>query len=79
MVDALVLGTSDFGRGGSSPFIRTRLCRISSAVEQLVYTEKVGGSIPSSGTIYASVAQLDRALDYESKGYRLESCRGLQN
>jgi len=25
MVDALVLGTSDFGRGGSSPFIRTSL------------------------------------------------------
>ena len=24
LVDALVLGTSDFGRGGSSPFIRTK-------------------------------------------------------
>jgi len=37
---------------------------VSSAVELLVYTEIVGGSIPSPATKIDSVAQLDRARDF---------------
>ena len=36
-------------------------------------------SLPKDlGNLNDSVAQLDRAFDYESKGRRFESCRGHQ-
>lgn len=50
--------------------------RLAQLVERCFYTANVGGSNPSSGTIYALVAQLDRALAYEARGCRLESYRG---
>ena len=38
-------------RGKSSILLRsTKICLVNSAVECLLYTEKVGGSIPSQGT-----------------------------
>ena len=46
LVDALGLGSSGVSRGGSSPLSDIRVN--SSAVEHLLYTEAVGGSIPSS-------------------------------
>jgi hypothetical protein len=48
------------------------LCLVNSAVECLPYKEKVGGSIPSQGTNYAPLAQLDRALGYEPRGWGFE-------
>ena len=45
--------------------------------EHLPYKQRVGGSNPSSPTKQedGSLAQLNRAFDYGSKGCRFESCR----
>ena len=47
-------------------------------VEHLVANEKVAGSNPVFRSIYAPLAQLDRAFDYESKGREFESLRARQ-
>jgi hypothetical protein len=47
---------SPFGLVGSNP--STPTWTVSSAVERLVYTELVGGSIPSLSTILGGVAHL---------------------
>ena len=46
LVDALGLGSSGVSREGSSPF--SDIWAISAAVAQLLYTQLVGGSNPSS-------------------------------
>ena len=49
----------------------------SAGSERLPYKQRVGGSNPSTPTIFliiGSLAQLNRAFDYGSKGYRFESC-----
>ena len=62
----------------------------SAGSEHLPYKQRVGGSNPSTPTIdetkvtsffenlkhysFGSLAQLNRAFDYGSKGYRFESC-----
>ncbi len=50
LVDALVLGTSDFGRGGSSPFIRTilRVGKASGSGSQTVNLIRSRGRIDTS-------------------------------
>jgi hypothetical protein len=40
---------------GSFPTTRSTICLVSSEVEPLVYTEVVGGSIPSPGTKITAV------------------------
>ena len=51
----------------------------SAGSEHLPYKQRVGGSNPSTPTTsYGSVAQLNRASDYGSEGYRFESCRSHQ-
>ena len=51
----------------------------SAGSEHLPYKQRVGGSNPSTPTnSYGSVAQLNRASDYGSEGYRFESCRSHQ-
>ena len=49
----------------------------SAGSEHLPYKQRVGGSNPSSPTQHkdGSLAQLNRAFDYGSKGCRFESCR----
>lgn len=55
-----------------------RHCWGSSAwLERRVVDPKVAGSTPAPSTIDAPVAQRIRALRYERKGRRFESCRGL--
>ena len=51
----------------------------SAGSERLPYKQRVGGSNPSAPTSleidsFGSLAQLNRAFDYGSKGYRFESC-----
>jgi hypothetical protein len=54
-------------------------CGNSSVVEHLVANEKVAGSNPVfRSIIFAPLAQLDRAFDYESKGREFESLRARQ-
>ena len=49
----------------------------SAGSERLPYKQRVGGSNPSAPTemMDGSLAQLNRAFDYGSKGCRFESCR----
>ena len=49
----------------------------SAGSERLPYKQRVGGSNPSTPTRHTdgSLAQLNRAFDYGSKGCRFESCR----
>ena len=49
----------------------------SAGSEHLPYKQRVGGSNPSAPTetMEGSLAQLNRAFDYGSKGCRFESCR----
>ena len=48
----------------------------SAGSEHLPYKQRVGGSNPSTPTnVNGSLAQLNRAFDYGSKGCRFESCR----
>ena len=53
----------------------------SAGSEHLPYKQRVGGSNPSTPTLnflvfwLGSLAQLNRAFDYGSKGCRFESCR----
>ena len=54
------------------------MCGRGSAVEHRLAKARVAGSIPvvrSIITLYAPLAQLDRAFDYESKGQEFESLR----
>ena len=52
----------------------TRRALSSAGSERLPYKQRVGGSNPSAPTS-GSLAQLYRASDYGSEGYRLESYR----
>jgi hypothetical protein len=53
--------------------------QVAQSVEQRIENPRVGGSIPSLGTIFfALVAQLDRATDYESVGQEFESLQARQ-
>ena len=59
--------------------MRVKMRAFSSAgSEHLPYKQRVGGSNPSTPTrkrnSFGSLAQLNRAFDYGSKGYRFESC-----
>ena len=45
----------------------------SAGSEHLPYKQRVGGSNPSTPTEAGSLAQLNRASDYGSEGYRFES------
>ena len=54
----------------------TLLCGSGSAVEHRLAKARVAGSIPVfRSIIFAPLAQLDRAFDYESKGREFESLR----
>ena len=76
MADAPDLGSGVSRRGGSSPFTRTTYCGRGSAVEHRLAKARVAGSIPVvRSIIFAPLAQLDRAFDYESKGREFESLR----
>jgi hypothetical protein len=55
-------------------FLHT-VCGRGSAVEHRLAKARVAGSIPVVRSIYAPLAQLDRAFDYESKGREFESLR----
>ena len=58
--------------------IMNEICGRGSAVEHRLAKARVAGSIPvvrSITTLYAPLAQLDRAFDYESKGQEFESLR----
>ena len=60
--------------GGSNPPSATTICVLSSAVEHLVYTERVGGSTPSGRTSFIrSVAQSGSAPGLGPGGPRFES------
>ena len=68
-------------------YLCTRLEKLralsSAGSERLPYKQRVGGSNPSAPTFcgkyiknsFGSLAQLNRASDYGSEGYRFESCR----
>lgn len=77
MVDTLVLGTSAQAWGFESLLEYQVLCQISSVGRALLLHSKCRRFEPVIW-YQALVAQLDRALAYEAKGYRLESCRGHQ-
>ncbi len=53
------------------------ICGSGSAVEHRLAKARVAGSIPVFRSIFlfAALAQLDRAFDYESKGQEFESLR----
>ena len=44
--------------GGSNPPSATTICVLSSAVEHLVYTERVGGSTPSGRTSFSRYSEM---------------------
>ena len=52
LADALDLGSSAFGRGGSTPFTRTFFCGSSSVVEYDLAKVGVAGSNPVFRSIY---------------------------
>src|SRR5690606_20832789 len=52
-----------------------KFCGSGSAVEHRLAKARVAGSIPVFRSIFAALAQLDRAFDYESKGQEFESLR----
>ena len=51
---------------------------VAQLVEHRVVAPAVVGSNPITHPIFAPVAQLDRAPDFESVGRRFESCRARQ-
>ena len=53
----------DSEREGPNPFVFPML-RWRNWIAQVVSTDKVGGSNPSRSTIFAPIAQLDRAYGY---------------
>ena len=74
LADALDLGSSAFGRGGSSPFTRISInnqCGSSSVVEHHLAKVGVAGSNPvfRSIIITAGVAELADAQDLKSCGW----------
>lgn len=52
LADALDLGSSAFGRGGSTPFTRTIFCGSSSVVERHLAKVEVAGSTPVFRSIF---------------------------
>ena len=75
LADALDLGSSAFGRGGSTPFTRTIFCGSSSVVERHLAKVEVAGSTPVFRSIFfaqmptlAGVAELADAQDLKSCG-----------
>ena len=50
LADALDLGSSAFGRGGSTPFIR--IAGLAQLVEHLICNQAVEGSTPLAGTLF---------------------------
>ena len=75
LADALDLGSSVFDVGVQVPPRAPCFCGRGSAVEHRLAKARVAGSIPVVRSIYAPLAQLDRAFDYESKGREFESLR----
>ena len=51
LADALDLGSSAFGRGGSTPFIRI-VAGLAQLVEHLICNQAVEGSTPLAGIIF---------------------------
>ena len=60
LVDALVLGTSDFGRGGSSPFIRTRIIRYSRTYRRDLCQINRRGTLANIGFLTAMINGVNR-------------------
>ena len=50
LADALDLGSSAFGRGGSTPFIR--IAGLAQLVEHLICNQAVEGSTPLAGILF---------------------------
>ncbi len=76
LADALDLGSSVFDVGVQVPPRASFISGRGSAVEHRLAKARVAGSIPVvRSNIYAPLAQLDRAFDYESKGREFESLR----
>ena len=50
LADALDLGSSAFGRGGSTPFIR--IAGLAQSVEHLICNQAVEGSTPLAGICF---------------------------
>ena len=58
LVLAVSTSDCDSDRMGSNPIGHPKEnCLVNSAVEGLLYTEKVGGSIPSQGTRYSRIVK----------------------
>ena len=51
LADALDLGSSAFGRGGSTPFIRI-VAGLAQLVEHLICNQAVEGSTPLAGILF---------------------------
>ena len=75
LADALDLGSSVIDVGVQVPPRASCFCGRGSAVEHRLAKARVAGSIPVVRSIFAPLAQLDRAFDYESKGREFESLR----
>ncbi len=75
LADALDLGSSVFDVGVQVPPRAYCFRGRGSAVEHRLAKARVAGSIPVVRSIFAPLAQLDRAFDYESKGREFESLR----
>ena len=56
LADALDLGSSAFGRGGSTPFIR--IAGLAQLVEHLICNQEVEGSTPLAGILFEQSNEL---------------------